>query len=1073
MLSPIAIDLDGPSVVDFATPPRPPDMPLRRWGRALAPSRPAATELVKTEHVEGDGAEMESNSSLSGWKAAAQLAERRRGPEGKPFSVQGDDCVSGARLDAARGQWRQTLEGCEERSQAFEDAEFPADSRSLFGRGEAEKTTEASADNTDKPPSCRCGSAAKQSQVKKEGPTKGRPYWHCESRRCGFFAWADAESRRTSSMWWQRFPEFCIVSDFGFRAEDLRQGGIGDCWFMSALAVVAERPDLILRIFGGETAKNVAGCYQLQLFLDGEWQAVTIDDRLPCTCQQRRPDGSGLAYSRADGQQLWTALLEKAYAKAHGSYKAISGGEIAEALLDLTGCPTESIDFDEAGFDPQELWERLMSFKAEALPMGCATAGNPELKEVGLCGNHAYSILDIREIHGAQFAGKPAGYGGAQQDGSVRLLRIRNPHGVGEWSGEWSDKSAEWTDQLALELGRTGVDDGTFWIDYTHFLMAFQVVDVCMAYRGWHARSFETAFCAKSSACRLCKHVFEFSVDAPTTIYAMALQPTKRGAWCRDDRKRSYKPGDVTLLVVRLRPDRTLDAVVGGNFFCADIMARRCVRAELGERGCTYALLALCFGTGPVAPGGEQRTREAPFRLRLFSSRPLVVRALEVEHVPHLATLAAPVVHAACLSLAPAPGRRFRRKIRSLSADVQLFQVCGEGATLLLAANGSSADVRIAVRADVKVMTARAGEGLLTAAAQPADEKKPVVCFKCQQPGHLAAQCPVRGIRQPWRYPAKFRRVSTTCCVSPGTQRLVVALVGNGMQADLADIEVEVVSEPANSKLQRSGRQSQLVPRADLFGPQPLNHELVKSACKQTVSRGTYCVAPRFDDVIEATKRLSDDLLQADEQRQLENALLASVGQSSDEQQQLENALRASVGELCILPQVPTVPFLAHFAGRREVEEEEERLLSQAMADSLRTRPSSVHADEVVLDAELPAAVAAPFLRQVDTGCDDEELSAAIAASVAACPPKMSVKDADLDLALLLSSTPSQQRQGAQSSEGIIGLTATNSIGVVDLDDSDLDVGGDDLVISRQGTPDAFPRCKRPKVEEVVSRFSQ
>ena len=78
---------------------------------------------------------------------------------------------------------------------------------------------------------------------------------------------------------------------------------------MSALAVVAERPDLILRLFAGETAKNAAGCYQVQLFLDGEWQGILIDDRLPCTDQQRRPDGSGIAYSRADGQQLWTALV--------------------------------------------------------------------------------------------------------------------------------------------------------------------------------------------------------------------------------------------------------------------------------------------------------------------------------------------------------------------------------------------------------------------------------------------------------------------------------------------------------------------------------------------------------------------------------------------------------------------------------------------------------------------------------------------------------------------------------------------------------------------------------------------
>ena len=44
----------------------------------------------------------------------------------------------------------------------------------------------------------------------------------------------------------------------------------------------------------------------------------------------------------------------------------------------------------------------------------------------------------------------------------------------------------------------TGENDGTFWMDYDNFLMAFQVVDVCLAFRGQHAKSFQTNFPPKT-----------------------------------------------------------------------------------------------------------------------------------------------------------------------------------------------------------------------------------------------------------------------------------------------------------------------------------------------------------------------------------------------------------------------------------------------------------------------------------------------------------------------------------------------------------------------------------------------
>jgi calpain-15 len=237
------------------------------------------------------------------------------------------------------------------------DPSFPPCAESINGPTRAPKESVAATYIA-----CRCGVPAAKSFVQSDlNGNKGRPYHHCKTRRCQFFAWADGSSISRSYVW-KRLPSYVVVTDFGFSPNDLLQGGVGDCWFLSALAVVAQRHDLIARLFV-DTAPARSGCYLLRLFLDGQWRHVVVDDQLPCIPNPSRPQLAGevgLAFSRTCNQQLWVCLLEKAYAKAHGSYHAISGGEISEALVDLCGMPTHTMHFDSPNFNLQDLWTQLL-----------------------------------------------------------------------------------------------------------------------------------------------------------------------------------------------------------------------------------------------------------------------------------------------------------------------------------------------------------------------------------------------------------------------------------------------------------------------------------------------------------------------------------------------------------------------------------------------------------------------------------------------------------------------------------------------------------------------------------------
>eukprot|EP00112_Aurelia_sp_Birch-Aquarium-sp1_P002218 Seg1238.1 transcript_id=Seg1238.1/GoldUCD/mRNA.D3Y31 product=Calpain-D protein_id=Seg1238.1/GoldUCD/D3Y31 len=300
------------------------------------------------------------------------------------------------------------------------------------------------------------------------------------------------------------------------RPSDIMQGILGNCWLLSALSVISERPELLEKVLiTRELCRE--GAYQIRLCRNGKWKVVLVDDLFPCGAKGE------LVYSQASRNQLWVPIIEKAVAKLYGSYEALVAGRAIEGLELLTGCPCESIMLKirpgepaEGPIDSDLVWARLLSSRDAGFIMGASCGGDVDdelliesYKTVGLQAQHAYSVLDVRDV------------------GGNRLLRLRNPWGRYSWTGAWSDQSELWTPELRNNLMAHGAEEGVFWISVEDMMEYFDCVDVCKVRPDWTEMRISGKFpCGERDTGTVSiLHVF-----SPTDVDISLFQKSNRGS---------------------------------------------------------------------------------------------------------------------------------------------------------------------------------------------------------------------------------------------------------------------------------------------------------------------------------------------------------------------------------------------------------------------------------------------------------------------------------------------------------------------------------------------------------------
>ena len=227
------------------------------------------------------------------------------------------------------------------------------------------------------------------------------------------------------------FGEPAFTKD-GFSSSDIEQGAVGDCWFMAAVATIAHRADLMERLCVARDEE--CGVYGFVFQRDGEWVSTVIDDKLYVRDQdfnaaygdvydptgrkerdyrrQNQSNSKALYFARStDEGETWLPLLEKAYAKVHGDFAAISGGYSGEGVEDLTGGVNTVIRTNSV-LRKDRLWRELENKEGHFVFSMDVDGGDDTHARNGLTTGHAYTILDAREEKGP--------------DGKiVRLVQIR------------------------------------------------------------------------------------------------------------------------------------------------------------------------------------------------------------------------------------------------------------------------------------------------------------------------------------------------------------------------------------------------------------------------------------------------------------------------------------------------------------------------------------------------------------------------------------------------------------------------------------------------------------------------
>ena len=266
---------------------------------------------------------------------------------------------------------------------------------------------------------------------------------------------------KDSEVEWKRIADVVakpVIFEDSINMEFVKFGRVSLPYFYCVLsALVKYYPSIFTKIIVSKDY-NPQGSYQVQLYIDGAFQTITIDDYFPCI------RGTNVYYfTRPSNFQIWPLLIEKAWAKVNGGYLNIVNLWPGDFFKALTG-----FSFDELvhpNVTKEELFNELAKNKGLAFTL---SKDDKEIEQKGLYTWQTYIVEDAEKVE-------------VDKDKFEYLLKLRDAEDESNWTGSYSPKSELWTEALKSKINKDKLElnDGEFWISLDDFHRLFLRTDVC------------------------------------------------------------------------------------------------------------------------------------------------------------------------------------------------------------------------------------------------------------------------------------------------------------------------------------------------------------------------------------------------------------------------------------------------------------------------------------------------------------------------------------------------------------------------------------------------------------------